>query len=118
MKTKGAKIFISIFFPVSDLFVTILTEYVSRLTEEERFGPDDPLFPAPQMGHALITAFAWLACPDVIGKMRRRFAASFETHLKGQASTIQILIAYERYWRGLVSRRYEAQKTRAIADFW
>ena len=46
VKTKGAKIFISIFFPVSDLFVTILTEYVSRLTEEERFGPDDPLFPA------------------------------------------------------------------------
>jgi integrase len=51
VKTKGAKTFVSVLFPVGDQFVTILAGYVSRLKGELLFGPDDPLFPAPEMGH-------------------------------------------------------------------
>ena len=67
VKTKGAKTFVSILFPVGDLFVAVLAEYVSRLREELRFGPHDPLFPAPKMGHAPDRGFC------VVGLSRRHW---------------------------------------------
>jgi integrase len=67
VKTKGAKTFVSILFPVGDQFVAILAGYVSRLKTNLLFGPDDPLFPAPEMGHALDRGFC------VVGLSRRHW---------------------------------------------
>jgi integrase len=67
VKTKGAKTFVSILFPVGDQFVTILADYVSRLRADLLFGPDDPLFPAPEMGHAVDRGFC------VVGLSRRHW---------------------------------------------
>ena len=67
VKTKGAKTFISVLFPVGDLFVTVLADYVSRLRTQLLFGPDDPLFPAPEMGRAIDRGFC------VVGLSRRHW---------------------------------------------
>jgi integrase len=67
VKTKGAKTFVSVLFPVGDRFITVLTDYVSRLKAELLFGPDDPLFPAPQMGHGVDRGFC------VVGLSRRHW---------------------------------------------
>lgn len=45
VKTKFSKTFTTYFFPVGDLPQQILTEWISYLTHELSFGPDDPLFP-------------------------------------------------------------------------
>jgi integrase len=67
VRTKGAKTFVSVLFPVGDQFVTILRDYVCRLKAELLFGPDDPLFPAPQMGHGANRSFC------VVGLSRRHW---------------------------------------------
>jgi site-specific recombinase XerD len=67
IRTKGAKTFVSVLFPVGDQFVTVLRDYVSRLKAELLFGPDDPLFPAPQMGHGDNCSFC------VVGLSRRHW---------------------------------------------
>src|ERR1700722_10567480 len=67
VKTKGAKTFVSVLFPVGDLFVTVLADYLSRLRDQLLFGPDDPLFPAPEMGHAVDRGFC------VVGLSRRHW---------------------------------------------
>ena len=67
VKTKGAKTFVSILFPVGDQFVTILADYVSKLRADLLFGPDDPLFPAPEMGHEVDRGFC------VVGLSRRHW---------------------------------------------
>jgi len=45
-----------------------LADYVSRLKAELLFGRDDPLFPAPQMGHGAARGFC------VLGLSRRHWA--------------------------------------------
>lgn len=50
VETKGRKTFTSTFFPVGTA-VGIVEDYVHMLTDELRFGPDDPLFPSTRMGH-------------------------------------------------------------------
>ncbi|QDP01565.1 tyrosine-type recombinase/integrase [Thalassotalea sp. PS06] len=45
VKTKYSKSFNTYFFPVDDLAVEILSDWVQYLTDELLFGPDDPLFP-------------------------------------------------------------------------
>src|SRR5262249_7024215 len=67
VKTKNAKTFVSVLFPVGDQFVTVLADYVSRLREDLLVGPDDPLFPAPQMGHPVDRGFC------VVGLSRRHW---------------------------------------------
>jgi integrase len=67
VRTKGAKTFVSILFPVGDQFVAVLADYVSRLKAELLFGPDDPLFPAPEMGHGADRSFC------VVGLSRRHW---------------------------------------------
>jgi integrase len=87
VKTKGAKTFPSVLFPVGEVFLEIFTGYVERLQAELLFGPDDPLFPAPQMGHDAERGFAvlglsrkhWRNASPVRRIVRRAFeAAGFE----------------------------------------
>lgn len=51
VNTKGRKTFISTFFPVGPEPAAIVADYISMLTGELGFGPDDPLFPATRIGH-------------------------------------------------------------------
>jgi integrase len=50
VNTKGRKTFTSTFFPVGPGPMPIVADYLSMLTGEFGFGPDDPLFPATQVG--------------------------------------------------------------------
>jgi site-specific recombinase XerD len=50
VKTKGRKTFSTWFYPVGDEPVAALAEWVRELREDLLFGPDDPLFPATEMG--------------------------------------------------------------------
>jgi integrase/recombinase XerD len=45
VRTKNAKTFTSIFFPVGDDFREIVVEWIRYLREQKGFGPDEPLFP-------------------------------------------------------------------------
>jgi integrase len=45
VRTKNAKTFATVFFPVGDDFRDIVVEWIKYLREEKGFGPDDPLFP-------------------------------------------------------------------------
>ena len=105
VKTKAAKTFTSILFPVGGQFESIVVDYVARLKSELLFGPDDPIFPAPEMGQGPDRGSSLLDCLGTIGAMRRRSAALFETHLKPLALIIQTLIGCERHWRVSASRK-------------
>ncbi len=50
VNTKRRKTFTSTFFPVGPEPVAIVAGYVSMLTAELGFGPEDPLFPATRIG--------------------------------------------------------------------
>jgi site-specific recombinase XerD len=60
VKTKGAKTFTSVLFPVGDFFLEVFRTYVERLKVELLFAPDDPLFPAPEIGHGAECGFTVL----------------------------------------------------------
>jgi hypothetical protein len=49
VRTKAAKTFISSFFPVDPIFETVVREWILELASLG-FGPDDPLFPATEVG--------------------------------------------------------------------
>jgi integrase len=49
VRSKNRKTFTSIFFPVSQDLESIVVEWISFLTKERMFGPDDPLFPATKV---------------------------------------------------------------------
>lgn len=49
VRTKASKTFETWFFPVGDLFVEVVTEWVRFLKEERQWGLDDPLFPKTKM---------------------------------------------------------------------
>ena len=46
VRTKNRKTFTSTFFPVGGDIEAIVVDWISFLTTESLFGPDDPLFPA------------------------------------------------------------------------
>jgi integrase len=50
VRTKNRKTFSSWFFPVGDEMGAIVRDWVHFLTREKLFGPDDPLFPATEIG--------------------------------------------------------------------
>ena len=50
MRVKFSKSFPTYFFPVDECIRQILVDWVTHLTSELGFGPDDPLFPATQCG--------------------------------------------------------------------
>lgn len=58
VKTKGRKTFISHFFPVGPKAFDIVTDYIAMLTDELRFGPNDPLFPSTLLKQATDRGFA------------------------------------------------------------
>jgi integrase len=80
VKTKGAKTFVSVLFPVGSQFVAILADYVSRVEAELFFGPDDPLFPAPQRGHradrGLLSRHHWKNASPIRRVVRNAFEAA------------------------------------------
>lgn len=51
VKTKRSKTFTSYFLPVGDQYLDCFRAWVEHLTKTRLFGPDDPLFPPPAMGH-------------------------------------------------------------------
>jgi integrase len=58
VKTKGRKTFTTHFFPVGSTPLNIVSDYISMLTNELGFGPDDPLFPATRLAQADNRSFA------------------------------------------------------------
>ena len=49
VKTKRGKTFVTQFFPVGDLPLAIVREWIDFLKTVKGFGPDDPLFPATEV---------------------------------------------------------------------
>jgi integrase len=58
VKTKRRKTFTTHFFPVGPEPLHIVADYISTLTKEQGFGPDDPLFPATRLAQAPGRSFA------------------------------------------------------------
>jgi integrase len=83
VKTKRPKTFTSCFFPVGPEPLEIVSDYVSMLTFELGFGPDDPLFPATRIGHSSDRGFAaiglsrqpWTSAAPIRKVFRSAFAA-------------------------------------------
>jgi len=50
VNTKNGKTITTYFFPVGDLPLQLLTEWISDLRTVHLWGPDDPLFPATEIG--------------------------------------------------------------------
>jgi hypothetical protein len=64
VRTKNRKTFTSTFFPVGEDIEAIVADWISFLTQEKLFGPDDPLFPATRIevgasGHFESRASPW-----------------------------------------------------------
>ncbi len=51
VNTKAGKMIQSWFFPVGDFIEREVKRYLDLLKDDLSFGPEDPLFPAPLMGH-------------------------------------------------------------------
>jgi integrase/recombinase XerD len=79
--TKFAKTFTSVFFPVGDELLTIVSNWVRYLRTELLWGPDDPLFPATRIGHGpernFRAAGLMRKCWSNADPIRRIFKASF-----------------------------------------
>jgi site-specific recombinase XerD len=50
VRTKGSKSFVTFFMPVDDDAPAIVAAWVRELTDEHGWSPNDPLFPATEMG--------------------------------------------------------------------
>ena len=70
VRTKAAKTFRTYFMPVDAAALTIVAEWTQELTRDHQWGPDDPLFPATEMGLALDGGFT------PVGLARRGWASS------------------------------------------
>ncbi|OBU32966.1 MULTISPECIES: tyrosine-type recombinase/integrase [Photobacterium] len=51
VNTKFSKSFTTYFFPVGELPLKVLTEWIDYLTKELGYKPNDPLFPKTKLGH-------------------------------------------------------------------
>ncbi|MES2969525.1 MAG: site-specific integrase [Pseudomonadota bacterium] len=49
VRTKFSKTFTTWFLPVEQVYEDCLADWIKELTEEQLFGPSDPLFPKPKM---------------------------------------------------------------------
>ena len=70
VRTKAAKTFRTYFMPVDMDALAIVAEWVDELGRDHLWGPDDPLFPATEMGLAPDGSFA------PVGLSRRGWASS------------------------------------------
>ena len=111
VKTKGAETFPSVFFPVGELFLQVVMGYVERLKAELLFGPDDPLFPAPQMGHDAERGFVVAGYLAIIGATPRRSAASSALPLKPPASNIPTRTRCAKLWRAWESKGFARRRS-------
>lgn len=68
--TKAGKMIQSWFFPVGDVLEAEVKRYLDHLKTDLGFADDDPLFPAPQMGHDDADQFC------AIGLSKRRWASA------------------------------------------
>lgn len=82
VKTKFSKTFTTYFFPVGDLPQQIFTEWVSYLTHELSFGPDDPLFPRTKVRNNSSRKFEAMGLTrehwKTAGPIRRIFKQAFK----------------------------------------
>lgn len=84
VRTKGAKTFISSFFPVGELPLAIVTDWIEELQITRLFGPDDPIFPATENGLDAVGQFAplgferrhWATAAPVRAIFRKAFEAA------------------------------------------
>lgn len=81
VKTKRAKTFTSVFFPVGEEVRRIVADWIGELRAEHLFGPDDPAFPATRMGVDAAGLFAphgltrepWTSAAPIRAVFRRAF---------------------------------------------
>jgi integrase len=81
VRTKGAKTFTSFFYPVGDLPVQVVSDWITELRERHLFGPSDPIFPASQtmlgadglFESGEITRRAWTSAQPIREIFRRAF---------------------------------------------
>lgn len=84
VRTKGRKTFQSFFFPVGPEPLAIFSDYLAMLRTEWGFGPDDPLFPATQLGHGADRGFVaqglsralWTTAAPIRAIFRKAFTAA------------------------------------------
>ncbi len=84
VRTKAAKTFVSSFFPVGDLALGIVSDWIEELQAVRLFGPDDPVFPATENGLDADGQFAplgferqhWRTAAPVRAIFRRAFEAA------------------------------------------
>jgi integrase len=81
-RTKNRKTHISTLFPVGDDFEEIVTDWVSFLTKDKLFGPDEPLFPATKIAVGPDGLFGAVGLDRVAwsnaGPIRHIFRQAFE----------------------------------------
>lgn len=82
VRTKNRKTFTSSFFPVGDDIEAIFTGWLDFLKRDRQFGPDDPVFPATQIGLDASGLFAPVGLSRKhwtdASAIRRIFRAAFE----------------------------------------
>lgn len=84
VKTKGAKTFVSSFFPVGDQPLEIVAAWIEEVSGPGLFGPDDPVFPATDNGLDAAGQFAplgyarrhWATAAPVRAIFRKAFEAA------------------------------------------
>jgi site-specific recombinase XerD len=84
VRTKGAKTFRTYFMPVIETAEPIVNGWVDELQKDYLWGPDDPLFPATEMGLGLDGSFTpmglsrcgWASTEPVREAFRRAFATA------------------------------------------
>ncbi|WP_264878090.1 tyrosine-type recombinase/integrase [Vibrio agarivorans] len=82
VNTKFSKTFATYFFPVGELPMQIFTDWVTYLTKELSFGPDDPLFPKTKVKNSPSRKFEAMGLQrehwSTAGPIRRIFKQSFK----------------------------------------
>jgi len=113
--TKFAKTFRTVFMPVCDGALNIMTDWIGELREQHLWGPDDPLFPATAMGLDESGAFqpqglarhGWASSGPIRDVFRRSFEAaglsyfnphSFRSMLVRHAMTLDLSPEEMKAW--------------------
>ena len=84
VETKAGKMIETWFFPVGEFLEGEVKRYLDHLKGDLEFDDDDPLFPAPQMGHNEADQFCAVGLSKerwaTPGPMRKIFRAAFESN--------------------------------------
>jgi integrase len=115
VRTKAAKSFRTYLMPVDEKALAIVAEWVAELATDHLWGPNDPLFPATEIGVSADGSFAavgltrrgWASSEPVREIFRRAFAAaelpyfnphSFRTMLVRHAMTLNLSPEAMKAW--------------------